>query len=327
MITRDPTSKTHPRTLGQQFSLTLSAVALACALAACGGGGGGDTSTPGTTPTANPDPTPTNPVVRIASAIGCDVQTNQKACEITVVTDTSVPATAQIVGGLTVAVAAGTGTEVKLTSVQVGSNTVLLSVPGTTGTPAQTTVSVQCAPGLTLDTVSGECRAKVTKTYNLAVYSRDSVLYLISGDVLLPVIDGTGLGLYNCRLPIVPVVNKLGGYCVTNNLVPSVRVKVQVDPVTLTATVDGPRPGEVGFAEPDVTQYLGVLQNSDPGKGYVASLDTVDTDGVAVTYFVPVADPTDLLKLKNGVTTQIVDGKDYFVDGTVRDMRAFTFEQ
>mgnify|MGYP003382133679 CR=1 FL=1 len=42
---------------------------------------------------------------------------------------------------------------------------------------------------------------------------------------------------------------------------------------------------------------------------------------------VPVADPTDLLKLKNGVTTQIVDGKDYFVDGTVRDMRAFTFEQ
>ena len=194
-------NQSPPRMFGERIFSLLAAFLAALILAACGGGGGGDTSTPGTTPTANPDPTPTNPVVRIASAIGCDVQANQKACDVTVVADTSVPATAQIVGGLVVAVAAGTGTEVKLTSVQVGSNTVLLSVPGTTGTPAQTTVSVQCAPGLTLDTTSGECRAPVVKRVAVAVYGQWAIPGVLEENGITELRNTTTRTFINCAVP------------------------------------------------------------------------------------------------------------------------------
>ncbi len=317
--------KSPPRTLGQQISPLFSAVALACLLVACGGGGGGDTAAPATPSGNTPDQTAT--AVKIVSVTGCEVPENQKSCLIKAVVDASVPASVQVVGGVPVPVTVGAGTEVSLDSVQVGSNTVLASASGTTGTPAQATVTVQCAPGLTLDTTSSECRAPapVVQTVNLVITGQWYNVYFATVDGLVEATNVTGKAtVYNCMVPEDTekvYTKKIPGLC--SELTGGVAswLPVWYDPVSREMQLN---PG----GDTDRTKFKLAKSLFDQVSGLL-KFDTVDPDGSAVTYIVPedinnvTATGGDLIRRKNGVDRVERNVDDIFASGRINGVWAF----
>lgn len=314
--------KSSPRTLGQRFSLPLSAVALASValLSACGGGGGGsDTASP-TNPSGNP-PDQVATSVKIVGAAGCEKEANADTCLVVATVTASKAASILVVGGVTTDVAPGTNIPVTLAAPGLGSKTVLMTAKDGSGSD-QVVVTIGCKAGLTPDAGTGKCLAPVTTKMAFAIGGRWAIPAILDEVGYTEFRNDTGKVVINCMLPKTQTApyTLIPGLCSDVSGASAEWLPVNYDPVAKNIITN---PG--GDVNPDNFVLASDQANLATGRAFER---TVELGGVQTTFYVKGENGNtetfggDVWKSVGGVETLIRD-VNVSTGGSINHMTTF----